>query len=528
MENEDANEATGSGSGAAQPQSANAADATMVISAHGERSGAVPDPDATQVIAQSGDLARDDDIDPLYSLDVEDDAQVLGGGECSTAPESVTAEPLELDEPDGFDPFAPQTPEPHVPSREGIIEPGADAGLDILVNDGDEPEPLLTADGTGNAAEQVDSAGAAAGAVLDTYGDEGPAKEPKKHHYVRNCLIILLILLVIAAAAVCGWFYSDDVRNGSCHVPDGVTLDGVSVAGYSRDEVTSLVNKRISSGSLGKTTLSLGGNTYDFDLLKYGSVDAEGTVDAVMGTIDRDMLSRCIQRAKEMAGVADSPEKREFTIAYSVNKKKIKARVKELAGEIDSEAQDASYGFDQSKRKVTMTKSKVGYEVNVKKTVKAVVKAAQTGQSTVEGVAEEVQPKKAELGQAIYVDLDECHLYFYVNGKVKKDYACTPGKSGYETPSGTWYLEYKDAAPTWYNPHSDWAKDMPETIAPGETNPLGLRALAVSCGGGIYIHGTTNTGELGTHASHGCVRLANANVVELFDLVETGIPIFIY
>ena len=113
-------------------------------------------------------------------------------------------------------------------------------------------------------------------------------------------------------------------------------------------------------------------------------------------------------------------------------------------------------------------------------------------------------------------------------GSVAKQYPCTPGMSGYATPSGDWTVSYKDPNPSWYNPHSDWSKGMPEVIAPGPTNPLGLRALALSCGGGIYIHGTTNLGQLGYPGSHGCIRLANESIVELYDLAELGIPVFVY
>lgn len=38
----------------------------------------------------------------------------------------------------------------------------------------------------------------------------------------------------------------------------------------------------------------------------------------------------------------------------------------------------------------------------------------------------------------------------------------------------------------------------------------------------IYIHGTNQEGLLGTPASHGCIRMANAEVIELFDEVELG------
>ena len=38
----------------------------------------------------------------------------------------------------------------------------------------------------------------------------------------------------------------------------------------------------------------------------------------------------------------------------------------------------------------------------------------------------------------------------------------------------------------------------------------------------IYIHGTPDEAALGSPASHGCVRMRNADVIELFDLVEPG------
>lgn len=43
----------------------------------------------------------------------------------------------------------------------------------------------------------------------------------------------------------------------------------------------------------------------------------------------------------------------------------------------------------------------------------------------------------------------------------------------------------------------------------------------------IYIHGTNHEGLLGQPASHGCVRMANADVTELFELIPTGAEVSI-
>ncbi|HSV63416.1 MAG TPA: L,D-transpeptidase [Chthoniobacterales bacterium] len=41
----------------------------------------------------------------------------------------------------------------------------------------------------------------------------------------------------------------------------------------------------------------------------------------------------------------------------------------------------------------------------------------------------------------------------------------------------------------------------------------------------VYIHGTNHEEEIGTPASHGCIRMRNADVIELFERVEEGTPV---
>jgi lipoprotein-anchoring transpeptidase ErfK/SrfK len=43
----------------------------------------------------------------------------------------------------------------------------------------------------------------------------------------------------------------------------------------------------------------------------------------------------------------------------------------------------------------------------------------------------------------------------------------------------------------------------------------------------IYIHGTPDTEPMGRPLSHGCIRMRNADVIALFDRVDTGTPVWI-
>jgi lipoprotein-anchoring transpeptidase ErfK/SrfK len=56
-------------------------------------------------------------------------------------------------------------------------------------------------------------------------------------------------------------------------------------------------------------------------------------------------------------------------------------------------------------------------------------------------------------------------------------------------------------------------------------NPLKARWLSTYDGAGI--HGTDQTYSLGTAASHGCIRMAIPDVIELYDHVPVGAPIYI-
>jgi len=43
----------------------------------------------------------------------------------------------------------------------------------------------------------------------------------------------------------------------------------------------------------------------------------------------------------------------------------------------------------------------------------------------------------------------------------------------------------------------------------------------------VYIHGTRHEDKIGSAASHGCVRMRNADVIELFEMVDEGTPVVI-
>jgi lipoprotein-anchoring transpeptidase ErfK/SrfK len=79
--------------------------------------------------------------------------------------------------------------------------------------------------------------------------------------------------------------------------------------------------------------------------------------------------------------------------------------------------------------------------------------------------------------------------------------------------------------PTWIPPDSPWAKGL-EPIPPGDGNPLGTRWIGTSAPG-VGIHGTPADWSIGTHASHGCIRMHVWEVEKLYDYVKVGMPVVI-
>jgi lipoprotein-anchoring transpeptidase ErfK/SrfK len=101
-----------------------------------------------------------------------------------------------------------------------------------------------------------------------------------------------------------------------------------------------------------------------------------------------------------------------------------------------------------------------------------------------------------------------------------RSYPIAVGRPGWETPTGTYQVRQMLRNPTWINP-------MKKGISiPGgdPENPLGRFWIGFWTDGKNWIgfHGTPNPKSVGTAASHGCIRMYNKDVEELFNKVSLG------
>jgi lipoprotein-anchoring transpeptidase ErfK/SrfK len=127
----------------------------------------------------------------------------------------------------------------------------------------------------------------------------------------------------------------------------------------------------------------------------------------------------------------------------------------------------------------------------------------------------------------LVVDRTNFKLKLYKNLQLKKAYTVAVGQQGLETPAGLYAIQNKGVNVPWNVPKSPWAGSLGGTTVPGGSpdNPLKARWLGIFDGAGI--HGTDETYSLGHAASHGCVRMAIPDVIELYPQVPVKTPIYI-
>ena len=128
----------------------------------------------------------------------------------------------------------------------------------------------------------------------------------------------------------------------------------------------------------------------------------------------------------------------------------------------------------------------------------------------------------------VVVKTGERHLYYVLgNGKAMR-YPVGVGRAGKQW-TGTTMIDGKHLRPAW-SPPAEVKRDhprIPNLIAGGSPrNPMGAAALTLF-GGQYAIHGTNNPGSIGGFVSYGCIRMYNADVLDLYSRVSFGTTVVV-
>jgi lipoprotein-anchoring transpeptidase ErfK/SrfK len=124
---------------------------------------------------------------------------------------------------------------------------------------------------------------------------------------------------------------------------------------------------------------------------------------------------------------------------------------------------------------------------------------------------------------SIIVETSTRRLYFIIgNGKAVR-YPVGVGRAGLQW-TGTSSIEQRFTEPSWIPPAAIRLAqpDLPAIIAGGaEDNPMGAAAMTL-VGSDYAIHGTNNPASIGGFVSYGCIRMSNADILDLMARVHVG------
>ncbi len=335
-------------------------------------------------------------------------------------------------------------------------------------------------------------------------------------------IVAVVFTAIVAALLVYAW---DSTRGDT--IAEGVTIGGIDVGGLDAAAARSQVETSLVHPLAKPVVVKYGNdkfilNPHESDV----SADTARMVDeAVAASQEGGLLSRTWRSLTGGEVHADIQPQIQF------DREALDHFVNHIADNVDQAPVNAS--VTPNGGVLQPVASQPGIKLNDATLRNQVETALQDpADRTVKADVEKVKPDvtTAEVADKyptyLVVNRSNFTLTLYRNLEEEKQYSVAIGAQGFDTPTGLYHIQDKQVDPVWSVPDSAWAGSLAgKTIPPGPDNPIKARWMGIFDGAGI--HGTTDTASLGSAASHGCVRMAIPDVIDLYDRVDVGTPIYI-
>jgi lipoprotein-anchoring transpeptidase ErfK/SrfK len=348
-------------------------------------------------------------------------------------------------------------------------------------------------------------------------------KHSRRRHTRAIAIIAIVagaVVLVAGGVAFAAYRYE---QSRADRILPGVSVAGVDVGGMTRGEAIRAVRQGAADHLDSPITVQVAGKTWTVTPRELGQkANAEGAVDralAINGSMGT--FSRFWHRFR------GDPVDAQLQLRYT-KARRLDGFVIDTARVVTVKPTNAAITYADGG--LVMQKSKPGRTLDAAAASAALRAALSDGSPSVDLKTQKVAPKVTpeSLGKTIVVRVDQNTLYLYDGFQVERTFSVATAKPGYTTPNGDWKIYRKAENPTWYNPALDtWGADLPAVIPGGPGNPMGTRALYITAPGLIRIHGTTSDDSIGRYASHGCIRMHNAEIEQLYPLVPVGTHVIV-
>jgi len=346
---------------------------------------------------------------------------------------------------------------------------------------------------------------------------------------VRSKLFISVAGALALLIACAGGVYAYDSAHEDT-IAEGVTVAGVSVGGLDRAAARQRLQERVVDPLQADVIVKARGREFTLTAERAEvRVDVDTLVDqAIARSRDGNVVSRTV---RGLTG-GDVDADLEPDISYSDDA--VNALVKRVRDRVDQQARDAR--VEMAGTGIRTVSSRTGLKLRADTLRGDVVSALVEPVRDARVVRAKLRRTKPKLTTAklrgrydtiLAVDRGGYKLRLYKKLKLVKTYGIAVGQVGLETPAGRYTIQNKAVNPAWNVPNSAWAGDKAGTVVPGGVpeNPLKARWMGIYNGAGI--HGTDARGSIGTNASHGCIRMLVEDVIELYDRVPVGAPVYI-
>lgn len=341
----------------------------------------------------------------------------------------------------------------------------------------------------------------------------------------KASLVTLATLIVLLVGGAIGVYAYDSSREDV--IADGVTVGGVDLGGMTADEARAALRFEIRKPLEKPIRVSARGERFELSPRQAKvRTDLDAMVDdALAESRDGNVVSRTVRDLTGGTVDAEIPARVRYSRAA------VDELVTRVQQETEQEAQDAEVvPSGGGLRKVA---ARTGIDVGGEQLTQDLVSELEspTHDRRVKAVVRRVKPEvtQGELANRyphyLTVDRGSFTLNYYRDLELVESYTIAVGRVGFDTPSGLYEIQNKAVDPAWSVP--EWGGRLAGQVIPGGTaqNPLKERWLGIYDGAGI--HGTDDVASLGTAASHGCIRMAIPEVIELYDRVPVGAPIYI-
>lgn len=348
---------------------------------------------------------------------------------------------------------------------------------------------------------------------------------------MRSRAFVLTSTLLVLLLAAVGGVYAYD-QGGRDTIPQGVRVAGIAVGGLDAAAARAKLERDYLPRLRTPVKVYHGDDTWILTPEQSGvAANIDATVDAALAEARRgNMFGRTVRRLTGgRIDVALEPQ-------ASYDKGRVVRFLDAIRQAVDRDPVDAEVEFGIAGPRVRP--SRIGLEVRAHDLHMQIRRAVvdPSADHTLVARTEHTQPAVAtedvdkQYDTALVVDRARFRLSLYKHLKLVKSYPIGIGQVGLETPAGLYNIQNKAVDPAWTKPNSDWVPaDERGEVVPGGTpqNPLKERWLGIYDGAGIHGIDPSLYGTIGTAASHGCVRMRIPDVIELYDAVPVGAPIYI-